>query len=150
MNEFVCGPFKSKLFFPLCPIAFLGVFPIVVSSQQSQILWHLSWLCWVQELLIALVLLCSAPPLLQGRLHTLRLHRSSWRWHFLSPERNFCLFYLSQHCPLLWGFFLSSFRFCLRGNYSKSSCKLVVSMGVWWVQSPPTPPSWHWILICYF
>ena len=46
---------------------------------------------------------------------------------FFSPERNFCLFHLSQ--PLLQGFFLSSFQFSLGANYSKSSCKLVVSMG---------------------
>ena len=48
---------------------------------------------------------------------------------FSSPERNFCLFHLSYHCLLLQGFFLSSFWFSLKCNFSKGSCKFVVSMG---------------------
>ena len=48
---------------------------------------------------------------------------------FLCPERNFCLFHLSQHCTLLHGFFLPSFKFSFRGNTCKSSCKFVVSVG---------------------
>ena len=31
------------------------------------------------------------------------------RWLFFFPERNFCLFNLSQHCPLLWGSFYPVF-----------------------------------------
>ena len=66
------GPLRAG-FFPLCLTAFLGVFPTVVNSQQSQILWHVSQLYWVQRMLIAVTVRCSGPPLLQGRLCTLGL-----------------------------------------------------------------------------
>lgn len=37
-GEFVCGLFKSQLYFLFCLIAFLGVFKVVISSQKSHIL----------------------------------------------------------------------------------------------------------------
>ena len=85
-------------------------------------------------MLIVVTLPHSGTLLLQERLHTLRFfligHEAPWlEGGFFSPERNFYLFHLSQHCPLLLGFFLSSFHFSLRGNCSKSSCKFVVSLG---------------------
>ena len=48
---------------------------------------------------------------------------------FFHSRRNFCLFCLSQDCPLLWGFFLSNFHFSLQANLSKNSCNLVVFVG---------------------
>ena len=46
-----------------------------------------------------------------------------------SPERNFCLFHHIQYCPLLLGFFLSSFQFSFTGNCSENVCKSFVFMG---------------------
>ena len=37
MGESVLGLFKSRLFFLLCIITFLGVFPVVFNHQQSHI-----------------------------------------------------------------------------------------------------------------
>ena len=77
---------------------------------------------------------CSDPPLLQRRLRALGLllagHEALQlvKVAFFLFRRNFCLFHLSWICPLLQEFFLSSFHFSLRGNCSKSSCRLVVSV----------------------
>ena len=38
VGEFVHGPFKRTIFFLLCLMAFLGIFPFVVNSQKRQIL----------------------------------------------------------------------------------------------------------------
>ena len=103
IGEFVLGLFKSWLIFPLCPIAFLGVLPVFVSSQQSQILWQSSWLCWVQKMFRVVTLPCSGPTLCQGRLDTLGLlpagHEVLWLVAFFSPERDFCFLHLSQDSP---------------------------------------------------
>ena len=120
----------------MCPIAFLGVFSIVVGSQQSQILGHSSWLCWVQKpRTIVVTLSCSDPPLLQGRLRTLRLLLTgceAWwlaKVAFFLSRQEFLPFHLNQDCPLSLGLFLSSCQFSLMGRCSKSSCKFVVSVG---------------------
>ena len=71
-------------------------------------------------------------PLFQGGLHTLGWLLPGQLWSsmarkggFFLSRRNFCLFRLSQDCPLLWEFFLSSFQFSLWGDIS-NSCNLVV------------------------
>ena len=136
MSEFVCGPFKSKLFPILCLIAFLGVFHLVVNNKQSQILWHLSQLCWVQKLLIVVMPPCSDLLLLQGRLHTLGLalvgHEALQlaRVAFFLSKKEFLPLPPQSGLFLVGGFFLSSFHFSLRGNCSMRGCKLVLSMGV--------------------
>ena len=77
----------------------------------------------------------SCTPLPWGRLHTLGLLPpsvklcSSQSWLFFFPDRNFCLFCLSQECLMMRGFLLSSFQFFLRGNCFKHNCNFVVLMG---------------------
>lgn len=84
---------------------------------------------------IAVMFPCSGPLLLQGWLHTLGVLLAGCevlqlvKVSFFSPESNSCLSHLSQDCPLLQGFFLSSFQFSCRSNCSKSSCELVVGGG---------------------
>ena len=130
------GPLRTGFFFffTLCLTAFLGVFPIVVNSQQNQILYHLSCCAKSETCLFwqhcpAQIAHFSREGCVLEDGSRLAVNHSSQKVRFFSPERNFCLFHLSQHCPL-WSFFLSSFHFSLRGNSSKNSCKFVVSVGV--------------------
>ena len=114
INEFVHGHFEKMLFLPLMSSRFSKIFLAVVNSQENQILWHLFQLCWVQKLLIVIMLPRSDPPLVQGRLHTLRLLLASCEvpqleGGFFPPERNFCLFPSVGTTPCCGGSFYPVF-----------------------------------------
>ena len=95
----LCMGLLRASFSPLCPIAFMIVFHIVVRSQKSWILWDSSQLCWVQRRLIVVTPPCSDSPPLQGRLNNLEFLLAGCealklvKWLFFSPERNFMLFH---------------------------------------------------------
>ena len=77
----------------------------------------------------ALLLRSSAPP---GKASYLKIapgHETLWLECGFFVSRKEILPLQPQHCPFLWGFFLSIFQFSLRGNCSKRSCDFVMSMG---------------------
>ena len=85
-------------------------------------------MCWVPKLLIMVMFPCSDSTIPQGKFCTLGwllpgCEVLQFKDGFFLSREEFLSVLLSRDSPLLWGLFLPTFQFSLRGNCSQCSCK---------------------------